>query len=477
MRRHDELSPATLNPGNGLFRPGLLDKATAAGARLLGRVPSPLLRLLGTRRNDAGDVLDADVAASLLSLRFISSLDIVDVPPVHSRRIVEKEAYLASGKVRVAEVSDGEVAGVPVRVYLHEPASVPGPRPTLVYLHGGGWATGSLDSHDSACRSLCAGGGVTVVAVDFRLAPEHPYPAALEDTVAVVSALQEGTEGTEGTGGTQVGGVEVDTSRIVISGDSAGANLAAAACLWLRDNGRTQPAMQQLFAPVTDLSQRTASYREFGDGGFYLSAEQMDWYEHHYLGRSSDLTEAADPTDPLVSPMCAQDLSGLAPAYVAVAGFDPLRDEGEAYAGRLREAGVPVTLHRHAGLVHPFVNSVAVWKGARKAMSDAVKHMRTTLDAMADSTGNTEDNQPAPSVKDPELYERLREEGESKEKSARIANAAANISREEMGRRGGESGSYDGWTKNELYKRAQELGIAGRSSMNKGELIDALRDS
>lgn len=464
MRQNHELRHAALNPGNGVFRPGLLDRAAAAGARLLGWIPTPVLRLLpGKKRNHDGDVLDADVAATLLSLKVISSLDIVDVPPVHSRRIVEREAFLAAGRVPVASVNDGEIAGVPVRTYLHAPTGPGGstePRPTVVYLHGGGWVTGSLDSHDSTCRTLCADGGVTVVSVDYRLAPEHPYPAGLEDVVSVVTALQDGAP---------AGGAAVDTSRIVVSGDSAGGNLAAATCLWLRENDRPQPALQQLFVPVTDLANRTESFREFGEAGYYLSAEQMDWYEHHYLGRGGDLTEAVDPTDPLVSPLLAEDLSGLAPAYVAVAGFDPLRDEGQAYARRLQDAGVPVTLHRHAGMVHPFVNSVAIWKGARTAMSDAVKHMVTTLGDMAENTN--------PSIKDPELYDRLREEGESKEKSARIANAAANTSREEMGRRGGESQSYDDWTKNELYKRAQELEVPGRSSMNKQQLIDALRDN
>ncbi|MEY8567113.1 alpha/beta hydrolase [Corynebacteriaceae bacterium 7-707] len=384
MLRRNDLSHSTgpvstvrpVNPGNGEYRPGVADKATALCARLLGavagRFPARLWRALGLRRNRDGDVLDPDVWATLASLKLVSSLDIVDVPAVHSRRIVEREATLASGRVPVAAVTDGSIAGVPVRVYLDRPSEPadPRPRPTLVYLHGGGWVTGSLDSHDAACRSLCTGGGVTVVAVDYRLAPEHPFPAALEDATAVVAALQDGAS---------AAGTAVDTGRLVVAGDSAGGNLAASCCLWLRENGRGQPALQQLFVPVTDLSSRTESYREFGDEGLYLTAEQMDWYEHHYLGRSRDLILAEDPGNPLISPLLAADLTGLAPAYVAVAGFDPLRDEGEAYAERLREAGVPVTLRRHRGLVHPFVNSVALWAGARRAMVDATTHLRTTL--------------------------------------------------------------------------------------------------
>ncbi|MGP9723812.1 alpha/beta hydrolase [Corynebacterium sp. AOP40-9SA-29] len=375
MRPRNDLdhNTASLNPGNGRYRPGAVDKVVGLGARLLGTVaslvPRAAWRRVGVRRNDDGDVLDPDVTATLLALRVVSGLDIVDVPPVHSRRIVEREAFIAGGSPSVAEVREEQIAGVPVRVYLHRPADT-SPRPTLVYLHGGGWVTGSLDSHDAACRSLCADGGVTVVAVDYRLAPEHPFPAALEDTTAVVAALQDGA---------RVADTSVDAGRLVVAGDSAGGNLAASCCLWLRAQGRAQPALQQLFVPVTDLSQRSASYAEFGEEGLYLTAAQMEWYEHHYLGRSGDLTEAVDPRDPRVSPMLEPDLSGLAPAYVAVAGFDPLRDEGEAYAGRLEDAGVQVTLRRHRGLVHPFVNSVAVWSGARAAMAEATAHLRSAL--------------------------------------------------------------------------------------------------
>lgn len=372
------LVTGAVNPGNGQFTPGVVDKTTAFGARLLSRIPVPVLRVLGRRKNRDQDLLDADVKASLLALKVVSSLDIVDVPPVHSRRIVEKEAHLAAGTVKVAGVHDTQIAGVGVRVYLSSPTAGDGgdgePRPTLVYAHGGGWVTGSLDSHDSACRSLCADAGVTVVSVDYRLAPENPYPAPLEDVAAVVTAVQEaGPETVEAIG------APIDTEHVIVSGDSAGANLVAATCLWLRDRGRPQPALQLLFVPVTDLANRTDSYREFGDQGMYLTAEHMEWYEHHYLGRGTDTGAVTDPTDPLVSPLLAEDLSGLAPAYVAVAGFDPLRDEGEAYARRLEEAGVPVTLNRHRGLVHPFVNSVAVWRGARRAMDAAVSAVSTVV--------------------------------------------------------------------------------------------------
>lgn len=372
-------SPAShiTNPGNGVYRPGFVDKATAFGGRLLSKIPVPVLRALGTVRNKDGDLLDADVRASLLALKVISSLDIVEVPPVHSRKIVEKEAYIAAGTVPVAHVHDSAIAGIGVRVYHHaSPHEDLGPRPVLIYAHGGGWVTGSLDSHDAACRSLCADGRVTVVSVDYRMAPEHPFPTPLDDVFEVVTAVQDSTRGGEVE---RVIGVPVDTSRLIVGGDSAGGNLAAASCLRLRAEGRDQPLLQLLFVPVTDLANKSASRVEFGELGFYLTEEQISWYEHHYLGRGGALGTPVDPTDPLVSPLLADDLSGLAPAYIAVAGFDPLRDEGEAYGARLREAGVPVTMVRHRGLVHPFANSVAVWRGARKAMDQAVSAVSTAV--------------------------------------------------------------------------------------------------
>ncbi|HIW92396.1 MAG TPA: alpha/beta hydrolase [Candidatus Corynebacterium avicola] len=373
---HPSASRAT-NPGNGVYSPNFFDKATAFGGRLLSRIPVPVLRALGTVRNKDGDLLDADVRASLLALKLISSLDIVDVPPVHSRKIVEKEAFIAAGDVRVAHVHDTAIAGVGVRVYHHaEPEEDLGPRPVLIYVHGGGWVTGSLDSHDATCRSLCADGRVTVVSVDYRMAPEHPFPTPLDDVYEVVTAVQDATPGGEVE---RVVGAPVDTSRLIIAGDSAGGNLAAATCLKLRAEGRDQPVLQLLFVPVTDLANKSASRLEFGDLGLYLTEEQISWYEHHYLGRGDTLGTSIDPTHPLVSPLLAEDLTGLAPAYIAVAGFDPLRDEGEAYAARLKEAGVPVNVVRHRGLVHPFINSVAVWRGSRKAMEQAVSAVSSAI--------------------------------------------------------------------------------------------------
>lgn len=372
------------NPGNGVFRPSVIDKATSMGGKLLGKLPFPLLRVLGKRRNADGDLLDADVMASLQALRVVSSLDIVDVPPTHSRRIVEREAFIAAGKVPVADVRDTEIAGVGVRVYHHVRSGDDlGPRPTLIYAHGGGWVTGSLDSHDATCRSLCADGAVTVVSVDYRMAPEHPFPAPLDDVAAVFTALQDATAGGDVE---RAVGCPVDTSRLVIAGDSAGANLAAATCLWLRDEDRGQPVLQLLFVPATDLAHHSESRREFGEEGLYLTEDQITWYEHHYLRPSGDFETPTDPTNPLVSPLLAEDLSGVAPAYIATAGFDPLRDEGEAYAARLKEAGVPVTQVRHRGLVHPFANSVAVWRGARRAMEQAVSALSTAVTVKEPST-------------------------------------------------------------------------------------------
>jgi acetyl esterase len=173
---------------------------------------------------------------------------------------------------------------------------------------------------------------------------------------------------------------EIDPEQVIIAGDSAGAHLATTSTLWLRDRGLPQPALQMLFAPVVDLREvdevmaTYASRREFHDGP-YITEDHFRWYDKAFVSELSDEERRGD----LVSPILAEDLSGIAPAYVAVAGHDPLRDEGEAYAARLDEAGVPVTARRHRGLVHPFVNSSVIWSGSGRALDEAVGAVRHVL--------------------------------------------------------------------------------------------------
>jgi acetyl esterase len=246
---------------------------------------------------------------------------------------------------------------MPARFYVPHDAT---PSGLVVYYHGGGWTVGSLDSHDAACRFLAHTGRLRVLSVDYRLAPEHPFPAAVEDALA---AFRWAVGAAAGLG--------VASDRIAVAGDSAGGNLAAVVALLARTD-RTRPAAQLLVYPVTDMSTKRRSYRLFGEG-YFLTQAEMDWYGRHYL------PDRAAARDPRVSPLLAPDLSRLPPAMILTAGFDILRDEGEAYARRLEEAGVPVALRRHTGLVHGFGNATAVNRAACAAMTEAAGWLRARV--------------------------------------------------------------------------------------------------
>lgn len=220
---------------------------------------------------------------------------------------------------------------VPARLYRPEGATGAG----LVYFHGGGWVLGDLDSHDTLCRRLAAASGATVVSVDYALAPEAPFPAALHEAVAVFDGFDAAAHG-------------IDRARLAIGGDSAGGNLAAAACLTLRDAGGPMPAAQLLIYPALDLAMDHPSHRQFGQAHLLTRAMQA-WCHRHYLSAGGDVA------DWRVSPLRAASLAGLPPAIVLTASHDPLRDEGEAFARRLAEACVPVTLWRVPGQVHAFL--------------------------------------------------------------------------------------------------------------------------
>jgi acetyl esterase len=253
-------------------------------------------------------------------------------------------------------IEDLDLPGPPgARLYTPHRAEPGDPRPLLVYLHGGGWVSGDLDTHDGPCRLLAAEGGALVLAVDYRRAPEHEFPAAVEDALAAFEwAVANASD------------LGADPARIAVGGDSAGGNLAAVVSRLARDGGGPTPAMQLLIYPVTDLSLKRPSYHRFAKG-FSLEEADMDWYRDHYLPGE----HAVD--DPRVSPLLAADLTGLPPAY------DPLRDEGETYAEALRAAGVPAALQRHPSLVHGFANLTAVIPAARAAMLEAAGALRMGL--------------------------------------------------------------------------------------------------
>jgi acetyl esterase len=274
--------------------------------------------------------------------------------PQQARARIRAGAAAAAGPKRAQPtVTDLAIPGPagPLPARFYEP---PGlgleDRPSIVYFHGGGWTIGELDTCDCVCRFLALNTPATVLSVGYRLAPEHPFPAAVDDALAAFrwAAVDNKRLG-------------VDPSRIAVAGDSAGGNLAAAISLLSQDGNGPAPAMQALIYPVTDAVGGQRSRDQFASG-FLLTKADMDWFERHYL------PPGADKTDPRVSMLRAGDLSGLPPAYVTTAGFDPLRDEGEAYAARMRDAGVQVTLRRHPGLIHGFANMTEVSGTARAAM-------------------------------------------------------------------------------------------------------------
>ena len=265
--------------------------------------------------------------------------------------------------IALAEVSDRVVAGsVPVRVYQPDTSDAPGPRPAVAFAHGGGWVIGDLDTHDETCRYLSQSLSAVLVAVDYRRAPEHPYPAAIDDYWAAVCWLAE-----------NAADLGADPGALALVGDSAGGHLAAAAALRARAAGGPAIAVQALAYPVTDATMGTASdplgsYATRADG-YGLSATSMAWFLDCYL------PDPATRTRPDNAPLLVEDLSGLPPAVVATAEFDPLRDEGARYARRLSQAGVPVTWLPGDGLVHGFLRQTRESRAAaraRRAFADAI---------------------------------------------------------------------------------------------------------
>jgi acetyl esterase len=333
-----------------------------------GLPPGVQRRLFGAPPSIDGQTLASDthvlirIAELVDSNAFLSGMSIAE-----ARASARREAEVTRSRptIPMARVEALTIPGHagPVRARFYAPAGLSPaiPPSLLVYFHGGGFVVGDLDTHDGVCRLLAATAGVTVLSIDYRLAPEHPFPAAVEDAWAGFSwaAANAATLG-------------ADPARIAVAGDSAGGNLAAVVSLLARAGGGATPAMQLLIYPPTDSAGDLPSRRLFAEG-FLLNKSDMDLFESHYLPPGSD---AADPR---VSVLLAPDLRGLPPAYVTTAGFDPLRDEGEAYALRLREAGVPVALRRHPGLAHSFANQTAVSRSARGAMLEAAGALRMGL--------------------------------------------------------------------------------------------------
>ncbi|MGI8552278.1 MAG: alpha/beta hydrolase [Dehalococcoidia bacterium] len=252
----------------------------------------------------------------------------------------------------------GPAGEIPVRIYTPEGT---GPFPVLVYFHGGGWVIGSIETHDAAVRALAKAAGCIAVSVDYRLAPEHKFPTAAEDGYAATRWVAENAASFGG-----------DPARIAVAGDSAGGNLSAVVALMARDRRGPHLVYQALIYPVTDHSYETASYRENAEG-YLLTKSSMVWFWDHYLNNE------ADGRNPYASPLQATDLHSLPPALVVTAEFDPLRDEGEAYARRLHEAGVPVIQRRYDGLIHGSFQMAGVLEQGARMLHETATALRTAF--------------------------------------------------------------------------------------------------
>jgi acetyl esterase/lipase len=336
----------------------------SATLRAVFALPDPLRRLIAgppIRKDGADLALDAQL---LLRLAALTGTELTAQSPAEARAsMATSRALLGPGVVPGIRTRSVRIPGQggPIPARLYTPARLATGSPLLVYFHGGGWVIGDLDSHDTLCRYLARIADVRVLSVDYRLAPEHPFPAAADDALA---AFQFAV--------TNAGALGADPNAIAVGGDSAGGNLAAVTCYDSIRFGGPRPVFQLLFYPATDASVRRRSRDLFAEG-FFLTDADMTWFIDHYC------PDPAMRTDPRVSVLLADDLRGLPPAYIATAGFDPLRDEGEAYADRLRDSGVPVVKTRHEDLIHGYASFTSIGRRFREATAEAAGALRTGL--------------------------------------------------------------------------------------------------
>ena len=256
----------------------------------------------------------------------------------------------------VAAVDDGGFAGPDGKIHFrrYRPlGSASGPLPTLIYYHGGGFVIGNIETHDSTCRRLANKSRCQVISIDYRLAPEHPFPASTDDGIAAFRHIRD-----------NAASFGVDAKRIAVGGDSAGGAIAAVVCQAVRQLGEPMPAFQMLIYPATDARRQTESRRLFAEG-YFLTQELMDWFWKAYAPTGTDLADLR------LSPLLAKDFAGLPPAFVLTAGYDPLRDEGRAYADRLIDAGVKTTYVNYPGTVHGFFSLTRFLQQGLKANDEA----------------------------------------------------------------------------------------------------------
>jgi acetyl esterase len=288
-----------------------------------------------------------------------------DVPPAITRQSFAGMMQIAGPKdVPVGKIENLVIPGPggDIRARAYAPVAASGPLPALVYFHGGGFVAGGLESHDGLCRLFAAEGGFKVIAVDYRLAPEHIFPAAADDALAATQWIEANA--------TMLG---IDAGRIAVGGDSAGAMLAA--IVTQAAKGGLKIAFQLLMFPQTQIGGETSSMHEFGVG-YFLERRAIEYFNGLYAPPG-----VVDRNAPKVSPLRAKDFSGLPPAYVMLGGYDPLHDEGLAYAEKLKAAGVKVTIADYADMVHCFIYFQTVLPQAHDAVAKAAKGVRNALAA------------------------------------------------------------------------------------------------
>lgn len=332
-----------------------------AARALLSSPRSVLVRLAGgARRSHDGYVLDEQIQLILHLFDKLGKKHTHELTVAEARRELDQNAQvLAPAPRSMASIDEETIAGPggALRLRVYHPRGLKDDAPAVVMFHGGGWVIGSLDSHDGPCREIADDAACVVVSVDYRLAPEHAYPAAADDATAAFRWVVA-----------NAAALGIDPARIAVAGDSAGGNLATVVCLDTRDDA-VRPCFQLLIYPATDLTRSFPSHRTLGKG-YFLESETMDWFIDRYT---------PDPSvhrEPRASPFHAKSLAGLPPAFVQTAGFDPLRDEGQAYADKLAEAGVSVQHRCYGGLIHGYLNMSGTVVAARAPIRDAVIALR-----------------------------------------------------------------------------------------------------
>ncbi|MEV0712089.1 alpha/beta hydrolase [Nocardia aurea] len=332
---------------------GVGTRVAVAAVRGLLRLPRAVKRAIaGPVLVRDGRELDLDAHLIMRLTRVFARPGTDQVrDPARRRAQALRMSAIGAGYRAVVDVTETTVAGAagPLKARVYDPDHAD---TVLVYFHGGGWVIGDLDTHDGFCRTLARRGGIRIVAVDYRLAPEHPYPAAVEDAESAFRDI---------VGRASEFGVAPE--RVAVGGDSAGGYLAAMLCQRVLADGGPNPLLQLLIYPPTELTGKSESRATFAEG-FALTRHDIDFYDNCFLAPEIDRAR------PDVSPFYAESTAGLPPAVVVTAGFDPLRDEGEAYAERLRVDGVPVVLRRFDGYMHAFVNNALAFGAAVEEIAE-----------------------------------------------------------------------------------------------------------